>query len=84
MYCQAIPSHSPPDDLWSAIADLSSAQLHTIVDIALVSPNAPTDLASFSERILRVFGNVAGIDSTPPSKSLLQALWDKYRLGRPL
>ncbi|WP_354687669.1 hypothetical protein [Cupriavidus necator] len=76
-------SRPPPDDLWAAIAALSGEQLHTIVDIAPASPNAPTDLASFRDRILGVFGNVAGFDSTPPSESVMQALWETYRLAGP-
>ncbi|WP_455288223.1 hypothetical protein [Cupriavidus necator] len=74
--------YAEPGDLWSAIADLSSEQLHTLVDIALASPKVPTDLASFRDRILGIFENVAGFDSTPPSESILQELWGKYRLTR--
>ncbi|WP_439671658.1 hypothetical protein [Cupriavidus necator] len=68
-----------PDSLWSAVAELSGKQLHTIIDIAQRSPKATTDMASFRARILGVFGNVAGFDITPPSESMLQELWERYR-----
>jgi hypothetical protein len=68
-----------PDSLWSAIAELSGEQLHTIIDIAQLSPKATTDMASFRARILGVFGNVAGFEITPPSESILQELWERYR-----
>ncbi|RWA54177.1 hypothetical protein AU476_11050 [Cupriavidus sp. UYMSc13B] len=68
-----------PDSLWSAIAELSGGQLHTIIDIAHSSPKATTDMASFRARILGVFADVAGFEITPPSESILQALWERYR-----
>ncbi|QQX85922.1 hypothetical protein JJQ59_08450 [Cupriavidus necator] len=68
-----------PDSLWSAIAELSGEQLHTIIDIAQRSPKATTDMASFRARILGVFGNVAGFETTPPSEPMLQELWERYR-----
>lgn len=82
MPIQPAQSYAKPGDLWSAIAELSSEQLHTIIDIALASPKGPTDLASFRHCILHVFKNVAGFESTPPSESILLKLWDKYRALR--
>lgn len=73
------PPCARPADLWSAIAELSGEQLHTIIDIAHLSPKVTTDMASFRARILGVFANVPGFEATPPSASILHALWDKYR-----
>ncbi|AQV93898.1 hypothetical protein BJN34_08340 [Cupriavidus necator] len=67
-----------PDDFWSVIAELSGEQLHTILDIAHLSPKVTTDMASFRARILGVFENVAGFEITPPSESILRALWERY------
>ncbi|NOV28120.1 hypothetical protein E5S69_32045 [Cupriavidus necator] len=71
-----------PGDLWSAVAGLSGEQLHTIIDPAQRSPKPATDQASFRARVVEVFGNVAGFESTPPSESMLRELWEKYRSTR--
>ncbi|AGW94356.1 hypothetical protein N234_30412 [Ralstonia pickettii DTP0602] len=79
MLCQPTQAGSASDDMWSAIAELSSEQLHTIVDISLTPPNPLTDLASFRDHVLGIFENVAGFESTPPPESIMNKLWTTYR-----